>query len=48
MKVFITRIIPEAGLQLLRDAGIEITQWTEKRDLTPQELIDIAKTRMHC
>lgn len=43
MKVFITRIIPEAGLQLLREAGIEIAQWAEKRDLTPQELIDHCK-----
>lgn len=43
MKVFITRIIPEAGLQLLRNAGIEITQWEEKRELTDQELIDHCK-----
>lgn len=43
MKVFIARVIPEAGLQLLREAGIEITQWTEKRDLTPQELMDNCK-----
>lgn len=39
MKVFITRIIPEAGLQLLRNAGIEISQWEEKRELTDEELI---------
>jgi len=43
MKVFITRIIPDAGLQLLRGAGIEISQWTEKRDLTARELIDHCK-----
>jgi len=43
MKVFITRIIPESGLQLLRKAGIEITQWEEKRELTDQELIDHCK-----
>jgi len=43
MKVFITRIIPEAGLQLLREAGIEIEQWEEKRELTDQELIDHCK-----
>jgi lactate dehydrogenase-like 2-hydroxyacid dehydrogenase len=40
MKVFITRIIPDAGLQLLREAGIDVEQWTEKRNPTPQELID--------
>jgi|SRR6218665_195937 len=39
MKVFITRIIPEAGLELLRKAGIEIIQWEEKRELTDDELI---------
>lgn len=43
MKVFITRIIPEAGLQLLREAGIEIEQWEEKRELSDQELIDHCK-----
>jgi len=40
MKVFISRKIPEAGLFILRDAGIEISEWTIKRDLTPQELIE--------
>jgi len=43
MKAFITRVIPDAGLQLLQDAGITITQWTEKRDLTPEELINACK-----
>lgn len=43
MKVFITRVIPDAGLQLLQNAGITVTQWTEKRDLTPTELIDACK-----
>ena len=40
MKVFISRKIPEAGLQFLRNAGITILEWTTKRDLTPLELID--------
>lgn len=44
MKVFITRRIPEAGLQLLREASIEITEWTEKRDLTTAELIGYCKS----
>ena len=43
MKVFISRKIPDRGLQYLRDAGIQITEWTTKRDLTPQELIDYCK-----
>jgi len=40
MKVFISRKIPEAGLQLLRKAGIVISEWTTKRDLTKAELIE--------
>eukprot|EP01133_Synstelium_polycarpum_P014734 gene14734-17411_t len=39
-KVFITRVIPEKGLELLKEAGIEVNMWTQKRPLTPQELID--------
>ena len=40
MKLFITRIIPQVGLALLEKAGIEVTQWTEKRELTEAELIE--------
>lgn len=43
MKVFITRNIPATGLQLLREAGIETTIWTDRRDLTPDELISRCK-----
>lgn len=43
MKVFITREIPEVGLQNLRNAGIEILQWREKRELTQPELIEYCK-----
>jgi glyoxylate reductase len=43
MKVFISRKIPEPGLQYLRDAGILISEWTEKRDLQPEELIAYCK-----
>ncbi|PSL47834.1 lactate dehydrogenase-like 2-hydroxyacid dehydrogenase [Chitinophaga niastensis] len=39
MKVFATRVIPEEGLKLLQRAGVIVTQWTELRDLTPEELI---------
>jgi lactate dehydrogenase-like 2-hydroxyacid dehydrogenase len=41
--VFITRPIPEVGLKLLREAGLNFTQWTEKRELTPDELIAHSK-----
>lgn len=40
MKVFITRVIPEAGLKLLRDSGLTVTEWKEKRSLTQSELIE--------
>ncbi|HZZ75180.1 MAG TPA: NAD(P)-dependent oxidoreductase, partial [Puia sp.] len=43
MKVFISRMIPEAGLKYLRNAGVEISVWTEKRDLLPEELIAYCK-----
>jgi len=43
MNVFITRVIPEAGLQLLKDAGLQVKQWTEKRKLTVDELIEECK-----
>jgi lactate dehydrogenase-like 2-hydroxyacid dehydrogenase len=40
MKVFITRLIPDAAIEKLASAGIEIFQWKEKRELTPAELIE--------
>jgi glyoxylate reductase len=40
MKVFISRKIPEAGLQCMRNAGIDIFEWTVKRDLNTEELIE--------
>ncbi len=43
MKVFVTRIISDSALQMMKDAGIEIIQWTEKRDLTAEELIHYCK-----
>lgn len=39
MRVFVTRIIPEIGLRLLEEAGIEVVQWTKKRELAAPELI---------
>ena len=43
MKVFVTRIIPDIGLESLLDAGLEVVQWKEKRDMEPQELIEACK-----
>lgn len=43
MKVFCTRMIPQTGLQLLKDAGIEVLQWNEKSEMTPEELIEKCK-----
>jgi glyoxylate reductase len=39
MKVFISRPIPVIGIKLLEQAGISVTQWTEKRNLTKEELM---------
>jgi glyoxylate reductase len=44
MKVFITRKIPELGLNYLREAGVEIMEWTTPRDLTQPELIEYCKS----
>ena len=43
MKVFITRKIPDIGLQLLADAGIEAIEWTERKPLSQSELIKFSK-----
>jgi glyoxylate reductase len=43
MKVFITRKIPDPGLEFLREAGVEIREWTTLRDLTQTELIEHCK-----
>lgn len=43
MKVFITREIHAVGIEKLKNAGIEIIEWTEKRPLTQPELIEICK-----
>lgn len=39
MTVFIDRIIPQIGLDLLKKAGISYEQHTENRELAPEELI---------
>jgi glyoxylate reductase len=43
MKVFITRMISPSGIQIMKDAGIELKQWEEKRDIPQGVLITICK-----
>lgn len=43
MTVFIDRIIPQIGLDLLKKAGISYEQHTENRELAPEELIERCK-----
>jgi lactate dehydrogenase-like 2-hydroxyacid dehydrogenase len=43
MKVFITRKISQTGIDLINSAGISFTEWTERRDLEQQELIEKCK-----
>ncbi len=40
-KVFVSRIIPEKAIRMLQDAGIEVTVWTEKREMHTGELAGI-------
>ncbi|GAA4307884.1 D-glycerate dehydrogenase [Mucilaginibacter gynuensis] len=40
MNVFITRVIPQKGLELLKAAGCTVKQHTEQRELSPEELIE--------
>jgi len=39
MKVFSTRILPPAGVDLIEKEGHTLTQWQEKRELTEEEFI---------
>jgi glyoxylate reductase len=43
MKIFATKQLPSVGLQLLEAEGIEVEQWLDKRELSPQELIEHCK-----
>ena len=43
MKVFISRIIPQAGVELLQNAGLELTQYTGKTEIPQSELIEICQ-----
>ncbi|NIG57440.1 D-glycerate dehydrogenase [Chitinophaga sp. Cy-1792] len=43
MKVFATRVLPTEGLALMESAGITVTEWKEKRNLSSEELADICQ-----
>jgi glyoxylate reductase len=43
MKVFVSRVIPEAGRRIIEQAGHEVVEWKEKRVLTSEELIAFCK-----
>lgn len=43
-KIFISRIFPELGAQMLKDAGFQVTAWNQDRPMTQEELIEKAKT----
>jgi hypothetical protein len=43
MKVFITREIPVVGLTLLKEQGLEMREWKEKRELTEEEFVTNCK-----
>ena len=41
MNVLSTRVLPQKGLDLLEAAGCKVTIYTEKRELTPAQLINL-------
>jgi lactate dehydrogenase-like 2-hydroxyacid dehydrogenase len=43
MKVFISRIIPDIATKMIEEAGHTITQFTERRDLSFEELVNTCK-----
>ena len=43
IKVFVTRDIPGHGINLLKDAGFDVSVWPEDRPMKPGELIDAGK-----
>lgn len=43
MRVYTTRILPEAGIQVLNNAGCEVTQYAKPHELSKEELIDILR-----
>jgi glyoxylate reductase len=42
-RILVTRRFPDIAVQLLRDAGLDVTEWPEERLMTEAELITAAK-----
>ncbi|MEN6452942.1 MAG: D-glycerate dehydrogenase [Prolixibacteraceae bacterium] len=42
-KVLLSRIFPEIGIELLRNAGFSVTAWDKDRPMTQDELVESAK-----
>jgi len=42
-KIFVSKLFPEIGVNLLRDNGFIVTTWNEERPMTQDELIEKAK-----
>src|SRR5690606_9184841 len=42
MKIFITRQVPASVKQAFTDHGFRVSEWTERRNLTPEELVRYA------
>ncbi|MBC7849533.1 MAG: D-glycerate dehydrogenase [Chitinophagaceae bacterium] len=43
MKVFISRLIPEIAATMIREAGHDVTQFVERRDIPIDEMIELCK-----
>lgn len=39
MKVFVTKTIAPEAVAFMKEAGVEVTEWKERRELEPEELI---------
>jgi|SRR5690554_1368824 len=43
MRVFVNKVIPDLGMKLMQDAGIEVTVWKQERPLDREEAIAYCK-----
>ena len=43
IKVFVTRAIPEPGIELLKREGFDVSVWSDDRPMNPNELIEEGK-----
>jgi glyoxylate reductase len=44
IKILVTRVFPQVGIELLKAEGFSVTVWSEERPMTQEELIERAKT----